>query len=78
MPNAIATLLEMGRGRDEERLNADLQQIANEYAEIVATQDQLQKLKNAEPVFNAKLMWCDLAAPFHKSGLLPKSIKLSW
>ena len=52
LPNAIATLLEMGRGRDEERLNADLQQIANEYAEIVATQDQLQKLKNAEPVFN--------------------------
>ncbi|PHS59774.1 MAG: hypothetical protein COB00_17410 [Alcanivorax sp.] len=51
LPNAIATLLEMGRGRDEERLSADLQQIADEYSEIVATQDQLQKLKNAEPVF---------------------------
>ncbi|MBU2878739.1 MULTISPECIES: hypothetical protein [Aliiglaciecola] len=52
LPKAIATLLEMGRGRDEERLSADLLDLATDYEELFAKQAQLQTLKNAEPIFN--------------------------
>lgn len=52
LPTAIATLLEMGRGRDEERLNANLLGIANEYTELVHRQKELTALKNASSLYD--------------------------
>lgn len=51
LPAAIATLLEMGRGRDEERLDANLTQLADQHSALVEKQNWLQSLQNAKPLF---------------------------
>lgn len=51
LPEAIATLLEMGRSRDEERLDANLKQLAEEHSQLVKKQEWLQTLSNAKPLF---------------------------
>lgn len=66
LPKAIATLLEMGRGRDEERLSADLLNIADDYRELVSKQDQLQTLKNNESSFKRLLYHFNLLTDSHK------------
>ncbi len=52
LPMAIATLLEMGRSRDQERLDANLTLLADEHSKLVLKKVWLQKLLNAQPVFN--------------------------
>lgn len=77
LPTAIATLLEMGRGRDEERLSADLLSIAKDYEELVAKQSQLQQLKNAEPLFKRVSTQFEKITGTHKEyTLIYKSLKL--
>ena len=51
LPAALATLLEMGRSRDEERLDANLTQLAEEHSQLVKKQEWLQKLSNTKPLF---------------------------
>lgn len=51
LPDAIATLLEMGRGRDEERLDVNLTLLADEHSKLVEKQNWLQSLQNAKPQF---------------------------
>lgn len=51
LPDAIATLLEMGRGRDEERLDVNLNSLADEHSKLVVKQNWLQSLQNAKPIF---------------------------
>lgn len=66
LPKAIATLLEMGRGRDEERLSADLQSIAEDYKDLVNKQNHLQQLKNYEPAFTKLLEYFKQLTVAHK------------
>lgn len=51
LPKALATLLEMGRSRDEERLDANLTQLGEEYSNLVKKQEWLQILLNTKPLF---------------------------
>jgi hypothetical protein len=52
LPEALATLLEMGRSRDEERLDANLKQITEEHSQLVKKQEWLKKLSNTKPLFD--------------------------
>ncbi|MBT7409131.1 MAG: hypothetical protein HN826_05480 [Methylococcales bacterium] len=52
LPEAIATLLEMGRGRDEERLDADLNKLPEQYEALRKKQQWIQSLVNAKPRFD--------------------------
>ncbi|MGL6393910.1 hypothetical protein ACSZMV_07995 [Aeromonas veronii] len=49
LPQAIATLVEMGRGRAEEKVDADLTRINEDHATLVEKQNWLQALQNAKP-----------------------------
>lgn len=51
LPIAIATLLEMGRGRDEERLDANLMKLSEEHSELHKKGKWLQEMKNSESTF---------------------------
>lgn len=51
LPSAIATLLEMGRGRNEERLDANLTKLSDEHSQLIEKQNWLQVLANAKPYF---------------------------
>ena len=52
MPEAMATLLEMGRSRDQERLDANLTQLADEHNALVQKRDWLQQVQNTEQQFS--------------------------
>lgn len=52
LPKALATLLEMGRGRDEERLDANLNQLNEERARLLNKQDWITKLRNNKHFFD--------------------------
>jgi len=51
LPTAIATLLEMGRGRDEEKLNSNLTELNEQYSKLIAKKDYLDSLNNARPYY---------------------------
>lgn len=51
LPKAIATLLEMGRGREEERLDANLNKLAEEHSQLVHKEEWLQSIANEYPTF---------------------------
>ncbi|WP_026970845.1 hypothetical protein [Aliagarivorans marinus] len=51
LPKAIATLLEMGRGRDEERLDANLSKLAEEHSQLVQKEEWLQSIANEHSTF---------------------------
>ncbi|MDO6677090.1 hypothetical protein [Shewanella sp. 4_MG-2023] len=51
LPKAIATLLEMGRGRDEERLDANLSKLSEEHSQLVQKEGWLQSIANEYPTF---------------------------
>jgi len=46
LPSAIATLIEMGRGREQEKLNADLDGIDKVYKALYAREEALQNTQN--------------------------------
>lgn len=48
LPNAIATLLEMGRGRNEERLDANLKELTDEHQRLYLERQKLQQLENEQ------------------------------
>lgn len=52
LPNAIATLLEMNRGRSQEKLDADLNKLSTQHSELHSKGNWLQKLSNSEQLFN--------------------------
>lgn len=51
LPEAIATLVEMQRGRAEERLDADLNKLTEQHSQLVKNGQHLQQLENAKPMF---------------------------
>ncbi len=51
LPNALATLLEMGRGRNEERLDANLVRLSEEHGELQRKGSWLQEMENSKSVF---------------------------
>lgn len=51
LPMAIATLIEMQRSRPEERLDANLLQMAEEHEQLVEKGNWLQRLKNCTPAW---------------------------
>lgn len=51
LPAAIATLIEMGRSRDQERVDADLMKLTHEHAALLKQSEWLQCLSNAAPAF---------------------------
>lgn len=52
LPNAIATLLEMNRGRKQEKLDADLTKLSLQHSELYQKGEWLQKLSNTENLFS--------------------------
>ncbi|NQY87439.1 MAG: hypothetical protein HRT51_06720 [Colwellia sp.] len=52
MPEAMAALLEMGRSREQERLDANLTQLADEHSVLVKKRDWLQQVQNSEQQFS--------------------------
>jgi hypothetical protein len=51
LPNAIATLLEMNRGRAQEKLDADLTKLSEQHSELNKRGEWLQALSNSKPLF---------------------------
>lgn len=51
LPNAIATLLEMNRGRPQEKLDSDLTKLSTQHAELHKKGEWLQQLSNSETLF---------------------------
>jgi len=53
LPNAIAALLEMGRSRDQERLDANLTELTEQHAQLYQQGEWLQKIANTKPDYDA-------------------------
>lgn len=53
LPAAVAALLEMGRSRDQERLDANLTQLSDEHSQLMQRRDWLQRLTNSQPLFES-------------------------
>lgn len=51
LPRAIATIIEMQRGRREERLSADLDALQSEYRRLADERAQLDRVENQLPVW---------------------------
>lgn len=51
LPNAIAALLEMGRSRNEERLDANLIELSEQHAKLYEKGEWLQELSNLIPCY---------------------------
>jgi len=52
LPNAIAALLEMGRSRNQERLDANLTELTEQHAELYKQGEWLQKISNTKPEYD--------------------------
>jgi len=52
LPNAIAALLEMGRSRDQERLDANLTELTEQHAELYKQGEWLQRISNTKPEYD--------------------------
>jgi len=55
LPTAIATLLEMSRSREQERLDLNLRQLGDEYEQLLEKSEWLQRLANAKPTFDLSI-----------------------
>lgn len=53
LPNAIAALLEMGRSRDQERLDANLTVLTEQHSQLYQQGEWLQKIANTKPDYDA-------------------------
>ncbi len=51
LPEAIATLIEMEKNRSEEKLDANLDQLNEEHAELLKKKHRLKELQNAHPAY---------------------------
>jgi len=61
LPNAIAALLEMGRSRDQERLDANLTELTEQHAELYKQGEWLQQISNTKPEYDVVQARYDLA-----------------
>jgi len=51
LPTAVATLLEMGRGRNQEKLNSNLEELNEQYSKLLSKKDYFDALENAGPYY---------------------------
>ncbi|PKI02509.1 hypothetical protein [Glaciecola sp. 33A] len=80
LPKAIATLLEMGRSHDREKLNADFQKSIQQHTQLMQRDKTLQVLKNNKPTFEtakivSTLYQDSLSSYSHAYHLAFKSLK---
>jgi len=77
LPNAIAALLEMGRSRDQERLDANLTELTEQHAELYQQGEWLQRISNTKPEYDAvKARYnvaaegmCDYSGMYHSTQM---------
>lgn len=67
LPSAIATLLEMRRGHDRERLDANLLKLTEEHEQLTAEGNHLKRMTNVKPTFQrAETAFADTLSVFRE------------
>lgn len=66
LPQAIATIIEMGRGRSQERLDADFTQLQTDYLHLQQESDRLKRYRNHQAEYDTvKQRFDQLSQRFH-------------
>lgn len=74
LPDAIATIIEMQRGRDEEKLEANFDKLQQEYQELYDQGQHLQNLSNHQDIYQRLKATHDTLVTEHKNYSLQYSI----
>lgn len=70
LPDAIATIIEMQRGRDEERLEANFDELQRQYQDLYDQGQHLQNLSNHQDIYQRlKTTYDSLLAEHHQYSL---------